>query len=153
MIVEPKTKRMEAIMSIQVCLIWWMNFIIRKIVERKAFLASPKHQYHASQWGEHDCNATKKRMDAITSIQVCFISWVNINYKENEGKKSFSCKTKASISFIPIRRMCLQGKIMKILEIMTRIHVCLFWQTNSISKESSGKEGFSCKTKALILFI
>ena len=36
------------------------------------------------------------------SIQVCFISQTNINYKENGGKKSFSCKSKALISCIPM---------------------------------------------------
>ena len=30
------------------------------MVERKALLANPKHQYHASQWGEHDCGAHNK---------------------------------------------------------------------------------------------
>ena len=28
------------------------------MVERKAFLAKPKHQYRVSQCGEHDCSAT-----------------------------------------------------------------------------------------------
>ena len=28
-----------------------------------------------------------KRMENILSIQVCFISWMNFNYKENSGKK------------------------------------------------------------------
>ena len=38
-----------------------------------------------------------KGMDIIMSIQVCLISWMNINYKENGGRNSFSCKSKASI--------------------------------------------------------
>ena len=37
-----------------------------------------------------------KRMDIIISIQVCIISWVNINYKANGGKKCFSCKSMIS---------------------------------------------------------
>ena len=41
-------------------------------------------------------------MEIITSIQDCLISWININYKENGGKKRFSYKSKASISCIPI---------------------------------------------------
>ena len=28
------------------------------------------------------------------SIQVCHISWMNIDYMKNDGKKSFSCKSK-----------------------------------------------------------
>ena len=31
------------------------------MVENKAFLANPKHQYGASQWGEHDCGAHNKK--------------------------------------------------------------------------------------------
>ena len=31
------------------------------MVEGKAFLANPKHQYRASQRGEHDGNAHKKK--------------------------------------------------------------------------------------------
>ena len=31
------------------------------MVERKAFLATPKHQYRVSQYGEQDCSANKKR--------------------------------------------------------------------------------------------
>ena len=34
------------------------------------------------------------RMEIITSIKVCSISQVNINYKENGEKESFSCKLK-----------------------------------------------------------
>ena len=59
MIIVPITKGMEIIISIQVFLISRMNFhykenicaisqitlIMRKMVERKAFFANPKHQY------------------------------------------------------------------------------------------------------------
>ena len=31
------------------------------MVESKAFLANPKHQYHVSQRGEHDCGAHNKK--------------------------------------------------------------------------------------------
>ena len=31
------------------------------MVEGKAFAANPKHQYHVSQWGEHDCSAHNKK--------------------------------------------------------------------------------------------
>ena len=33
-----------------------------------------------------------KRLDIITSIEVCLISQANINYKKNGGKESFSWK-------------------------------------------------------------
>ena len=31
------------------------------MVEKKAFLANPKHQYRVSQHGEHDCSANNKK--------------------------------------------------------------------------------------------
>ena len=31
------------------------------MMEKKAFLAIPKHQYHISQCGEHDCSANNKK--------------------------------------------------------------------------------------------
>ena len=44
------------------------------MVDRKAFDANPKHQYHVSYGGEHDCSAHKKNIEIIMSIQVCLIS-------------------------------------------------------------------------------
>ena len=31
------------------------------MVEKSAFLANPKDQYHVSQYGEHDCYANNKK--------------------------------------------------------------------------------------------
>ena len=74
------------------------------MVKRKAFLLNPTHQYRAFEYGQHDCSANNKKMEIIMSIQVCLISQMNFDYKENGGKKSFSCKSKASILCIPMRR-------------------------------------------------
>ena len=38
-----------------------------------------------------------KRMEIIINTYVCFILQINIDYKENGRKKSFPCKSKASI--------------------------------------------------------
>ena len=75
------------------------------MVERKAFLANPKHQYCASQWGEHDCSTITKILanpkhqyrvsqwgehvhgcqlkieEIITSIHIYRISRINFYYK------------------------------------------------------------------------
>ena len=48
-------------MSIQVCLISWVNFNYEEIGGKKALLVNPKHQYRVSQCGEHDCRANKKK--------------------------------------------------------------------------------------------
>ena len=56
MIVVPITKRMKIVMSIQVCIISQMN-----VDCKEGFLENPKHQYHVSQYGEHDCGAYNKK--------------------------------------------------------------------------------------------
>ena len=43
-----------------------------------------------------------KRMQTMMSVPVCLIPWMNINYKENGGMNSFSCKSKVSTSCIPM---------------------------------------------------
>ena len=48
MIVMPIKKRMETIMSIQVCLISRTNFDYKENGEKKAFLANTKQQYRVS---------------------------------------------------------------------------------------------------------
>ena len=74
------------------------------MVGRKVSLANPKHQYHVSQLGEHDCGAIMSRKEIIISIEACLMSQINFNYKENGGRKNFSCKSKASISCFPMGR-------------------------------------------------
>ena len=58
MIVVPITKGMEINLSIHVCRISQMNFDHN---ENGSFFANPKHQYSASQCGEHDCLANSKK--------------------------------------------------------------------------------------------
>ena len=53
---------------------------------------------------------------------------------KNSGKRGFSIDTKASMSFIQIRRMNLWFTIMKRKEIITWIRVYPDWQTNFDSK-------------------
>ena len=60
------TKRTEIVMGIQVCLISWINFDYKEMVERKAFLANPKRQYHVSQWGEHDCSGDYNEYQSLS---------------------------------------------------------------------------------------
>ena len=36
----------------------------------------------------------KTEMGIIMNIQICLISQLNLDYKENSGKKGFSCKSK-----------------------------------------------------------
>ena len=75
----------------------------------------------------------------------------NFNSK-NRNKRSISYKTKASISFIPVRRMSLSCLILKIKEIIMWIRVCLNRQTY-INYKNGRKRCFSYETKASISFI
>ena len=120
------------------------------MVEGKAFLAIPKHQYRVIQCGEHDYSATNKMNGINTSIQVCIIPWMNFDYKDNGWKKSFSCKSKASMLCIPIWRTWLQCPLTKRIEIIASIQVCLISQINFDYRENGGKKNFSCKSKASI---
>ena len=61
MIVAVVTKRMEITMSIQVCLISWMNFDYKENGGNKAFPANPKHQNWVSQYGEDNYSANNKK--------------------------------------------------------------------------------------------
>ena len=67
------------------------------MVGRKIFLANPKHQYDLSKCGERYCNVQSQK-----EWRLLYESW--FDYKANGGKKSFSCKSKASISCIPTTR-------------------------------------------------
>ena len=68
-----------------------MNINYKESDRRKAFLANPKHQCFASQWEDHDCSEhNKKNVDDCSENPYLSNSWMNISYKENGGKKSFS---------------------------------------------------------------
>ena len=101
-IVLPITKRIEIVMSIQVCPISRMNFDCEESGGKKALLANPKHQIVYPSAENKTVMPVTKRMEIITSIQVCLISRMNFDCKENGGKRSFSCKSKSSISCIPL---------------------------------------------------
>ena len=47
---------------------------------------------------------TTKRIEIIIGIQVCLIPRMNVDYKESGGEKTFSYKSKASISCILLWR-------------------------------------------------
>ena len=68
------------------------------------------------------------------------------------NEKCFYYETKASISIIPTRRMCLWCPIMKRKEIIMWIHVYPNWNTNFNSKIGS-KRSFSYETKVTMSLI
>ena len=64
------------------------------MVEREAFLANPKINIVYPNAKNMIVVPITKIMEIIMSIQVCFISWMTINYKENGEKKSFLANLK-----------------------------------------------------------
>ena len=63
-----------------------------------------------------------KKMEIITSIQVCLISWMNFHYKENDGKKSLVFLQIESISIMyPNEENMIVAHITKRMEIVTSI--------------------------------
>ena len=68
------------------------------MVEKKAFLAIQGINIMNPNEENMIVVPITKRMEIITSIQVCLISCMKNTHKENGGKKSFSWKSKTSIS-------------------------------------------------------
>ena len=73
------------------------------MVERKAFLANKSINIVYPNRVNMIVVPKIKILEIIISIQVCLISQMNFNHKENGRKKSFSCQIKPSISCIPVR--------------------------------------------------
>ena len=90
-----------------------------------------------------------KRKEIIMWIRVCQNRWTNINSK-NGRKRCFFHETKAWMSFIRTRRICLWCLITKTKEIILWIHVCPNRRTN-INSINGRKRSISYKTKASIL--
>ena len=85
--------------------------------------------------------------------------WINVYPNWNTSfnckignKRSFPYETKASISLIPKRRMCLWCPIITRKEIIMWIHVYPYWNMNFNSKIGN-KRSFSYETKASISLI
>ena len=87
-------KKMEIIMSIQVCFISKMNFDYTKNGGNKSFSCKSKDQYCVSQSGEHYCSTNNKKNGDYYEYLRFSPSWVNVSYKENSGKKSFIANPK-----------------------------------------------------------
>ena len=105
------------------------------MIERKSFLMKPKHQCHLPQWEEWVYGAQSwKERGLLYEFMIVLIDKWTLTLKNN-GRRSFSYETKASISFIPIQRMTLWCPIMKTKEIIMWIHVCPNWPKNFNSKE------------------
>ena len=75
--------------------------------------------------------------EIIMRIQVCLIWWMNIDSMENSGKKAFYAKTKHPYCVSQWGEY-VYFLMMKRIEIIIRIQVCVIWQMNFDSKENGG---------------
>ena len=119
------------------------------MVERKAFLGNPKHQYYVTQRGEHDCIAHNQKK--------CRFLWVS-KFVSFQGWTLITGKMAKKLLFLQI-------------QIIYRVSQCgehdyssnnkkdwrLLWVSKfvllhrwTLTMENGGKKSFSCKSKALI---
>ena len=92
------------------------------------------------------------KWNEITMCIHVYPNWKTYFNSKIGNKRSFSFETKASISLIPMRRMCLWCPIMKRKEIIMWIHVYPNWNMNFNSKIGK-KKCFYYETKASISLI
>ena len=85
-------------------------------------------------------------------MNLCLPNWKTYFNSKIGKKRGFSFETKASISLIPTRRMCLWRPITKWKGIIMRIHLYPNWNTNLNSKIGN-KRSFYYETKASISLI
>ena len=106
-IIVPKTKTIEIIMSIQVCLFHGCTLIIWKMVEKKLFLQIQSINITYPNVQKMIVAPKTKRMEIIMTIQVCLPSRMSFNHKKIGEKKKLFFPTKALISCIPMRKTSL----------------------------------------------
>ena len=112
----------------------WKMYFNSKIGNKRSFSFETKASISLIQtWWMCLWFPIMKRKEIITWIHV-YPNWETcFNYKIG-NKKGFYYETKASISLIPTRRMCLWFPIMKRKEIIMWIHVYPNWKINFDSK-------------------
>ena len=101
---------------------WQMNFDFKKWWEVKFLLWNQSiNSFILMRRMNLQC-PINKRNKIIMWIRI-YPNWKTIFNSKNGRKRSSSYETKASISFIPLRRMGLWFQIMKTIEIIKRIRV------------------------------
>ena len=125
----PITKRNEIIMWIDVYPNWNMNFN-SKIGNKRSFSYETKASISLIPMRRTSLWCPIMKWNEITIWIHVYPNWKTYFDSEIGSKRSFSFETKASISLIPTRRMCLWCPIMKRKEIIMWIHVYPNWKTN-----------------------
>ena len=85
-------------------------------------------------------------MEIVMGIYVCLILWMNIDYTESGGKKTFLANPSINIMYPNVANIIVVP-ITKIMEIVMSIHVCLISRMNFYYIESGGKKAFLANPK------
>ena len=150
MITTPTERRIKIIMGNQVCFISQMNINYAKNDGKRSFflqIQSVNNMYPNLK--NIIIVPITKRMEIIMSFQVWLISWMNINYKKNGGKKSFSFKSKHQYRESQYGKHDCSAHEKKNGDYNEYPSLSNFTM-NINYKGNGGKEGFCCKSKALI---
>ena len=120
------------------------------MVERKAFLANPKHECHVSQSREHDCSAHNKKNGEHNELSNFVIShgWT-LFIRKMVGKKAFLANWKDQYCVSQYREHDCSAHNERNGD-YNNIQVCLISRVNINYEENGGKKSFCCKPKGSI---
>ena len=130
----PIMKRKEITIWVRVCPNWEKKFNSKKGWKEKLFLWNQRSKIIYPNKKNEFMVLNNKKMEIIIWISVCPNDKWTLTLK-NDGKRSFSFETKASMSFIPTRRLRLWCLIMKRKEITMWIRVYPNWVKKLSSKK------------------
>ena len=120
----------------------WKIYFNSKIGNRRRFSFETKASISLIPMTRTCLQCLGMKWNEITRWIHVYPNWKTYFNSKIGNKRSFSYETKASISLIPERRMCLWSPIMKTMVIIMWIHVYPNWNTNFNSKNGN-KKSFS----------
>ena len=85
---------MVIIMSIQVCLLSWMKFDYAKNGGKKALLQIQSINIVHPIMENMIAMPIAKIMEIVMGIQLCLISWMNFDFRENGGEEAVPANSK-----------------------------------------------------------
>ena len=106
------------------------TLITRKMVERKAFLANLRHQYHVTSCGEHDCSAYNRRNGDYYEYRSLshFMGEHKLQWKW--WKEKVFLRIQSINIMYPNSENIIVVPIIKRIDIIMDIHVCLISRMN-----------------------
>ena len=147
----PIIKRKEIIIWIHVHPNWKMNFNPKK-GNKRSFSCETKASISLIPMRRMRLWCPIMKWNGITMRIHVYLNWKMYFNSKIGNKRCFSYETKALISLIPLRRICLWFPIMNRKDITMWIHIYPNWKMKCNSKNGN-KRSFLYETKASISFI